>query len=337
MKKWMMALGAAIAAVAALADPMPRSEWQAKVGEAAQNAAVLKQTIGKLSAADQCAFTREVNQAVQKKPASKADKEKAFLEANRAAIEGATPANRATVLAEIFATVPPENLPAITENFSSELFNRNANPEVKFTDAEYLQIAENVLKKVSDRCASADRTDVRTGFAIVMFVKASNGSPAGLDEKLGGEFLSEGSQKMAKDSWFPAALGEGRRQSYGPMLGENATESIAVDVKHPAVVHVDTQQLPEAMLADLAATSAPGKNADGTPKSGSAGASESSAAGAFEPPAIAGVGGAADMGGGESGVVPRDRIFNKTLPDGSPNPYYKEERGDPRPYPKTDT
>ena len=115
---------------------MPRSEWHAKVGECAQNPTLLKQTIAQLSDEDQV-FLAEVNEAISSMPGSDEVKAAAFLDANRAAVSGASPENRTAVLAEVFATVPPEYLTVINESFASDLFNRNANPSKTFSDEEY--------------------------------------------------------------------------------------------------------------------------------------------------------------------------------------------------------
>ena len=68
MKKLMFALISA--AYAAFAANMPRSEWHAKVGDCAQDPALLKQVISQLSDEDQVAFLAEVNDAISKMPGS---------------------------------------------------------------------------------------------------------------------------------------------------------------------------------------------------------------------------------------------------------------------------
>ena len=56
MKKVLTAVAMACVAVASLAAEMPRSAWQSKIGESAQNPTVLKKIIGQLSSADQVVF-----------------------------------------------------------------------------------------------------------------------------------------------------------------------------------------------------------------------------------------------------------------------------------------
>ena len=54
----------------AVSAAMGRSEWHAKVGDCAQNPALLKQIISQLSPADQKAFIAEVNAAISQMPGS---------------------------------------------------------------------------------------------------------------------------------------------------------------------------------------------------------------------------------------------------------------------------
>ena len=235
-------------ATLAVAAAMPRSEWHALVGDCAQDSAKLKQVIAQLSPDDQKAFLAEVNAALAQMPGSAEAKAARFLDANKAAVSGVSKENRLGVLAEVFATVPPEYLTEINERFADELFSRSADASRTYTDAEYAAIAEKSVAAINERCATADNGAVRTGFAALMFIRASGGSPADLKDTLAAQ-LPESSQAVAKNEWFPAALGEGQAKSYDPMLGASQAGE---EPDHAVVVQVYGPQLREALLGELA-------------------------------------------------------------------------------------
>ena len=295
MKRIMMAMACAMLTAWAAGDTLPRDQWLAKVGDSAQNPAVLKETIGQLSAADQTAFLAEVNAAIAKMPGSDEVRAAKFVDANRAAVSGATKENRSAVLAEVFATVPPEYLTVINENFASDLFNRNANPSRPFTDEEFMELSTNTMATITARCATAENAAVRGAFAALMFERASGGSPAGLRDALIAT-LPAGSQETAKSEWFPAAMGEGREKTYDPMLG---VSEAGEEPNHAAVLQLTAPQNGQALLADL--------QRDGT---GAATASGGLASGAFfNAPGIVGAAEQPDTG---MTRVPRPAVLSST-------------------------
>lgn len=168
MKKILMAMIAAAGAFLLSAE-MPRSEWHAKVGDCAQDPNMLKETIAQLSSADKTAFLAEVNAAIDKMPGSAESKAAKFLAANRAAVAGAGAADRANVLAEVYATVPPEVLPIINEEFAKNEFAR---PDTMDVD-DFTNIVAQAMSKITQRCSSAESGSVRAAFAGVMFINAS--------------------------------------------------------------------------------------------------------------------------------------------------------------------
>ena len=168
MKKILMTVIAVVGAMLLSAE-MPRSEWHAKVGDCALDPTALKDTISQLSSADKTAFLAEVNAAIDKMPGSAESKAAKFLAANRAAVAGAGPADRADVLAEVFATVPPEVLPIIAEEFAKNEFAR---PDTMNID-DFTNIVVQALSKIAQRCSSAESGSVRAAFAGVMMINAS--------------------------------------------------------------------------------------------------------------------------------------------------------------------
>jgi len=263
-----------LAALPLVAADMPRSEWQALVGDCAQNPQTLKQTIAKLSAEDQVAFVNEVNGAISKMPGSDESRAAAFYAANRAAVSGASKDNLANVLAEVFATVPPEYLTEINERFATDLFSRTANPARVFSDEEFTKLATSTMAVINERCQKAENSGVRETFAALMFIRASGGTPADLAQTLVSQFPDAQVRETALNDWIKPALGDGQEQSYDPML---AAAQAGEEPDHAVVAQINSGiQGGDALLANLA---------DATDVSSSA---LSMAAGAFNPPGVAG-------------------------------------------------
>lgn len=256
MKK-MMAVGVLAFAVVAGAQQVSLTDACARIGEAISNPAVMSSTIRGLSADDQLKFVAQVNAAIAKMPGSAETRAAAAVDANRAAVSGAQKGTLASVLSEVFATAPLDSLPAINEIFASDLFNRAANPSVTYTDEQFVDMAKKTIETIAARNADVDNGNVRTGFAILMFARASNGTPANLTDVLA-EALPQDVQNIARTEWFPAALAQGEDKSYVPML---------VDILLPneqVVLRLAHAQYPEAMLGDLTSNGATAKYTDQT-------------------------------------------------------------------------
>ena len=124
-----------------------------------------------------------------------------------------------TLVAEVFATVPPESLTVISERFAIDLFNRDAGGAGKYTDQQFTQIATETMKAVNERTAETDNGSARSAFAIIMFVRASNTSIPDLANALIDTLPHDDAKEMAKSEWIPSALGQdGRTQGYEPLL-----------------------------------------------------------------------------------------------------------------------
>ncbi len=326
----MKVLAACALSLAALpvAAEMPRSEWHALVGDCAQNPQTLKQTIAQLSAEDQVAFVNEVNEAISKMPGSDESKAAAFYAANRAAVSGASKNNLANVLAEVFATVPPEYLTEINERFATDLFSRNANPSRVFTDQEFTKLATSTMAVINERCQKAENSSVRETFAALMFIRASGGTPADLAQTLVSQFPEAQVRETALNEWIKPALGDGQEQTYDPLLG---AAQAGEEPDHAVVTQIaGGVQVADALLADLAAST-------DSPSS-----ALSLAAGAFQAPG--GVAGAASTYSPGIGLdrVPRAYVQSKTAiggtadgpnsdgDGGDENPYYTRKRGGDR-------
>jgi NAD(P)-dependent dehydrogenase (short-subunit alcohol dehydrogenase family) len=114
------------------------------------------------------------------------------------------------MLAEIYATSSLESLTVLNESLGGKVADGSKPEEVK-------KVAVDTMKIIQARNAGDGNEGVRDGFAALMFIRSSNGKPADLRETLISG-LPANSRELARDEWFPAALGEGREKSYEPML-----------------------------------------------------------------------------------------------------------------------
>jgi len=238
-----------------LSAQMPRSEWHAKVGECALDPVVLKATISQLSSKDKTAFIAEVNEAISKMPGSSEVKAAQFLAANRAAVRGVGSADRGAALAEVYATVPPESLTVINEEFAKSEFSRSST----MGDARFMNIVSNAMVRIAQRCASAESGALRTCFAGLMFIRVAGASAVDAQNAVIAALPTE-SQAEARNTWIPSALGKDQPQSYDPML---AAAQAGEEPDHVTVIGIYSQQIVESMLADLQAGVLPKEQADG--------------------------------------------------------------------------
>jgi len=224
------------------------ADARAKIGECIKTPATMTATMKKLSAEDQKTFLAEVNEAISKMPGSNESLTATYLNVNHAALKGSQPGNLATLVAEVFATVPPESLAVINERFAADLFNRSADPSVTYTDEQYEQIAKSLVEKVVERNAQVENGAARSTFAILMMVRASNGSPANLSDSLV-DVLPTDSRNIARNEWIPSALGANVEKSYEPLLG--AAEAVGSLPSSEMVIRIAGPQLLEALLGEV--------------------------------------------------------------------------------------
>lgn len=219
-----------------------------KIVESIANPAVMTATISQLSADDQKQFLADVNEAIGSMPGSQEELAASYLNVCRAALKGSKKGNLATMIAEVFATVPVEYLPVVCESLGSDMLNRAANPSVTYTDDEFLAIATNVMATVNTRVASEDGADVRSGFAALAFIHGSGGENENIVSALTAS-LPESAQGVAAKDWFPAALASGDSKSYDPMLVAGSAETLSnLDAM---LLRIDGAQNHDALLADL--------------------------------------------------------------------------------------
>ena len=250
MKKLLTVITMTLASVLVAQDKtMSSADAHGKISEIINNPSAMTSVMKQLAASDQATFLADVNAAIADMPGSPEEKTSKFLSVNTAALKGAQKGNLTTLVAEVFATVPPESLTAINESFASGMFNRKADPSKTYTDDQYVDISTNLLAKVQERNATADNAGVRNTFAILMLIRASNGSPADLRDTLVGSLKDEETRSLAQNEWISPALGQGQEKTYDPMLGAaDAGSQPNLDM----VLAVSLKTAGDALVADLA-------------------------------------------------------------------------------------
>ena len=192
---------------------------RAQIDKVIETPDLMKTVMAGLSAEEQKQFVADVNKAIGDMPASVEERTAKYLNVNHAAVVAAAKGNKATILAEVFATVPPESLTLLNERFATDLMNRSADPNITYTDEQYTKICLDLMEKINERTEETDNGSTRSAFAILMLVRASNGTPEDLADKLIDTLKHDDAKELAKNEWIPAALGkDGREQGYEPIL-----------------------------------------------------------------------------------------------------------------------
>jgi hypothetical protein len=260
MKKILIAAAAMVLSVNALA--MSLAEASAKITDIIKDPSMMSSVAKELSADDQIIFLKRINSAIEGTKRSVDSKTSLFCEVNRAALVARKDGNLKSLVAEMFATVPPASLTVINELFAKQLFNRKANPAKPVSDEMFKKHAVSTMEVVQARTTGTDK-DVRDAFAILMFLRASEGTPADLKDVLISKLSDEESRQLAKESWIPSAMAEGKAKSYDPMLAV-ADVSIA-DTPSPAANFVNLQG-PAVLMVSLMSDVSPMVDKNGNAK-----------------------------------------------------------------------
>ena len=226
------------------------TEARAQIGNVVENPDSLTDLMKSVAADDQAMLLGDVNTAIAIVPGSAEMRAATYVKANCAALKGAAKWNLLTLLAETFATVKIEDLTLLNEHYAADVFNRATDPKHTYTDEQFVTIASNAMVKIRKRLEGSDAAGVRDAFAVLMFVRASNGTPADLKDVLVAGMTDEEAKKLAKEEWFPAALAEGELKSYEAMLAYADAGKMPDPVVAMRVLN--TQQF-DAMISDLAA------------------------------------------------------------------------------------
>lgn len=234
---------------------MSLANARSNIDKVIANPSEMKSVMQQLSAEDQVQFLADVNKAIAEMPASPEEVSAKYINVDKAALEGAAKGNVSALIAETFATVPPEHLSVLSEQFSKDVFDRNNVGGAKYSDADFAKVATNLLKKIATRTAETDNGSPRAALAIVMLAEASHGAPADLVDQLIEQLADDDAKDLARDEWIPQALGKnGDEKSVESILaaadaGRRPDFAFALVVAGP--------QYPLAILQDIY-----GKNTD---------------------------------------------------------------------------
>ena len=111
MKRLLMVVVMGLASVLMAQDKtLSLANARSKIGDVISDTRSAGSVIGQLAAEDQVKFLADVNAAIEKMPGSIEEKTAKYLDVNTAALRNAQKGNLTALVAEVFATVPPESL-----------------------------------------------------------------------------------------------------------------------------------------------------------------------------------------------------------------------------------
>ena len=189
---------------------------RAKITQVIEKPEEMSSVMGALSSQDQVKYLSDVLTAISSMPADDAARTEKFVAVVNAALASSQKGNALELVAEVYAKVPPYALAAVSESLAAGLMNRATLPKT-VTNAVYVSIATKVMARVNERVASEDNSGVRSAFAAVMLIRASNSESPDVVSAIA-DALPDSVQADAKSEWLPSALGQGRDKSYEPMM-----------------------------------------------------------------------------------------------------------------------
>lgn len=251
MKKLLVIAAAMALTGAAMAMTLQAAKGQ--IPGVVANPAKMAEIMKELSEDDQIEFLAMVNAAIAELNGSASEIAALYLAVNEAALKAHGQGNLQALLATTFATVKPEALTVLNEQLAKDLFNRNADPTKPVSDADFAALAKEAMKEIATRASDTDNAAVRTTFAMLMFVRASEGTPADLRNTLAETISDPAARDVALTEWVPSALGEqGIAATYDPMLGASDAEVTVPDSETIVpLILADNQEIVP-LLGDLA-------------------------------------------------------------------------------------
>jgi len=218
---------------------LPRSQWLKKVGASVSDEAVLRETMVNLTPGDKVEFAQRVIKAATRLPASPEEKSAALVKSSVASIASATGDTKQQVIAKVFAGVPVEYLPVVSEELAKR-FDQEFN---KLSSEQFEKIASDTLAACIKENAGTDSPSVRNTFAILAFLRGAK-DPA-LQNKLIAQLPDERMRNLAA-SWLPPAL---KNKNYEAMLAAADVDGLEINdhILLRLVGHANLDRL----LADL--------------------------------------------------------------------------------------
>lgn len=190
-----------------------------------------------LSADERIGFVGSMNAMLPNFPAATEESRiETTYRLNRDFIKAAPTVDRRRVLAEVYATIPEYALPALTDGLSSKVFTRAA-MGFKKDDDTFQSFALSAMLGIYRRCRSDNKLVIsnqrRIAFAVVMFLKASEGIPDDLMDQLIA-FVPDVVRDRAREVWIPSAMGEdGKKPTYEPMMGDSTNDVEVAKLEKP--------------------------------------------------------------------------------------------------------
>jgi len=195
---------------------LTRSQWLKKIGSSVMSVEVMRETLAQVEPGERVEFTQRVLKAVTRLPVGPDEKAAAFVRTAVACIAGVTGDLKYKVIAEVFAGVPVEFLPVVTEELAKR-FDQEYN---HLSDEMYEKIATEAVKVAVERNAKTDEPSVRNTFVILAFLRGTK--VPGLQDKLLALLPDDRMRKLAA-SWLPDAL---NNRNYDAMLAAADVEAL---------------------------------------------------------------------------------------------------------------
>lgn len=240
------------------ASVLTRAQWLQKIGESVKQETVLRETLAQVAPEDRVEFTRRMLRAVKIMPVTSPDeKAAAFVRTAVACIAGISGDVKYKVIAEVFACVPVEYLPVVTEELAKR-FDQEYN---KLSDAQYEEIASAAVKAAVARNAQTDEPSVRNTFVILAFLRSAK-SPD-LEKRLMA-LLPDDRMRGLVASWLQPAL---KDRTYDGLLAaaDVTAVSISPEVLLRLVGHSSLDRLLAAIGSNDSLSRVIGTNLDTLP------------------------------------------------------------------------
>jgi nicotinamide mononucleotide (NMN) deamidase PncC len=224
---WLLAVGMAVGGAGSVwsadASVLTRAQWLRKIGESVKQEQVLRETLAQVAVEERVEFTQRLLKAVTRMPVGPDEKAAAFVRAAVACIAGPNGETKNKVIAEVFACVPVEYLPVVTEELAKR-FDQEYN---KLSDEQYAAIAVEAVKVAVARNAQTDEPSVRNTFVILAFLRNAK-NPAELQKKLL-ELLPDERMRSLVSTWLAAAL---KDRNYEGLLAAADVEALVLSTEN---------------------------------------------------------------------------------------------------------
>lgn len=242
-RKWLGLAAVGFLAVACVmaqeADTLTRAQWLKQIGPSVNDVSILKGTLARVAPEDRVEFTQRILKAVSRMPVGPEEKSAAFVRTAVACIAGIPEETKQRVIAEVFAVIPIEHLPVVTEELARR-FDQEYNG---LSDERYEKFSVETLKIAVDRNAHCDMPSVRNTFVVLVFLRGSKNSA--LKNRLVSLLPDERMRNLA-DGWVGSVM---NNNDYEPLLA--ASDVDALPIRHSAIVRMVGHSLLDRLLAEL--------------------------------------------------------------------------------------